>query len=59
MVTTIDVLTYLPHNSGTNGFVVNHTAGLTYYSSYSQKMIRSDGTGFDLVFFPISLQKTV
>ena len=32
-----------------NGFVVNHTCAGTYYSSYSQQMIRADCTVVDLI----------
>lgn len=32
-----------------NGFVVNHTCAGTYYSSYSQQMIRGDCTVVDLI----------
>ena len=32
-----------------NGFVINHTCAGTYYSSYSQQMIRADCTVVDLI----------
>ena len=48
LVATEFTANFIQNKFNHNGFVVNHTCAGTYYSSYSQQMIRADCTVVDL-----------